>query len=193
MELKQFPDGLNLSFYLLLPLIFDKYADWWSLLKNDCHAVYNGYIYDLNTPDIENSFKVAINTEMSSRLKIDQFEENENFKSKYSARFSDKENEPTFLDVYSFSIIEKYIETYEKVKLNKYFEIDVEIKKKILSFWNSTFNSNLYNALMVSAIEPIKTSNDVLQLKDKKFDLATAYIDEFDSALIDSLKGIKLA
>ena len=192
-ELKQFPEGLNLSFYLLLPLIFDKYKDWWSLLRKDCQSVYNGFIYDENTPNTENSFKIAINTEMSNRDSIVEFTENSNFINKYSARISDKENDPIFLDVYSFSINEKYLDSYEKIKINKYFEIDIEFKKRILSFWNATFNSNLYNGLMVSAIEPIKTSEDVLKKKDDEFNLATEFIPKTEEELVESIKGIKLA
>ena len=192
-ELKQFPEGLNLSFYLMVPLIFDKYEDWWSLLKEDCHSIHNGYIYDKNTPSLEHIFKIAIDTEMSSKMEVERFSANENYKSKYTGRFSNKEDEPIFLDLYSFSINEKCMDVYEKIKLNKYFEIDTEIKKRILSFWNSTVNSNLYNSLFVTAIEPIRTCDDVLQEKDKQFDLATEFIVEMEKGLADSLKGIKLA
>lgn len=171
MELKQFPENLNLSFYLLLPLIFEDYTSWWSLLEEDYACIYNGYIYDKNSESTENSFVLAVDPEMSNQLGIKKFIENKNFIKKYSGRFTiNKKFE--ILDVYSFSIEDKYMDTYEKIKVNDYFGIDIEIKKKILSFWNATFNSKLYDYLLVSAIENIKVSDEVLTEKSKDREIA---------------------
>lgn len=175
-ESRSYLDSKNMSMQLLIPLVFTR-----DELKNDLieiiNSIRNCYVFDKNIPYIEDTLVIEVDDEKSNELNLDLFDISPMLITRYSARFT-RGNEVCFSTIYHFKINDAYADAYGKIKSNDYFSLTHDEKMRILSFWNSSVNSNLYNSLMVSAIEPIDVASEVLEEKDFIPDISTSIIDD---------------
>ena len=121
----------------------------------DKEALYNGYVSDMNNPKLDNDFFLLFDSEKTNNIEYKNLEA--------SGYFISKKNIVTLegpFRKYTFEIPINFEEEYNKIKDSNYYELNLNTKLKIMSFWNASITGWLFDLLFVSEIEPIDVSKE---------------------------------